>query len=60
MNGWKAFSFSSLAEHLGSIDFVEKGYGNVVFRTCNEERNRVVFQIGTSDAVRALAAAQLV
>lgn len=52
--------FSSLAERLGSVDFVEKGTGNVVFRTCNEERNRVVFQIGTSDAVRALAAAQLV
>lgn len=49
-----------LNERLGSIDFVEKGTGNVVFRTCNEERNRVVFQIGTSDAVRALAAAQLV
>ncbi|XP_024027040.1 tRNA-dihydrouridine(20) synthase [NAD(P)+]-like isoform X2 [Morus notabilis] len=49
-----------LNEHLGSIDFVENGSGNVVFRTCNEERNRVVFQIGTSDAVRALAAAQLV
>lgn len=49
-----------LNERLGSIDFVEKGTGNVVFRTCNEERNRIVFQIGTSDAVRALAAAQLV
>ncbi|KAL5556658.1 hypothetical protein UlMin_038894 [Ulmus minor] len=49
-----------LNEHIGSVDFVEKGTENVVFRTCNEERNRVVFQIGTSDAVRALAAAQLV
>ncbi|KAF9608581.1 hypothetical protein IFM89_010013 [Coptis chinensis] len=47
-------------ESLGSIDFVEKGTGTVVFRTCNEERNRVVFQIGTSDAVRALNAAQIV
>ncbi|KAI3987575.1 hypothetical protein MKX01_021487 [Papaver californicum] len=45
---------------IGSIDFVDKGTQNVVFRTCQEERDRVVFQIGTSDAVRALTAAQIV
>ena len=39
---------------------MEKGTEGVVFRTCDQERNRVVFQIGTSDAVRALSAAQLV
>ncbi|KAI3980290.1 hypothetical protein MKX01_001361 [Papaver californicum] len=47
-------------ESIGSIDFVDKGTENVVFRTCQEERDRVVFQIGTSDAVRALTAAQIV
>lgn len=47
-------------ENIGSIDFVEKGTHNVVFRTCHEEKNRVVFQMGTSDAVRALTAAQMV
>ncbi|XP_062178332.1 uncharacterized protein LOC133883130 isoform X1 [Alnus glutinosa] len=47
-------------EHIGSTDFVEKGAENVVFRTCNQERNQVVFQLGTSDAVRALTAAQIV
>ncbi|KAK7360978.1 hypothetical protein VNO77_02999 [Canavalia gladiata] len=47
-------------EHIGSTDFVEKGTENVVFRTCEQEKDRVVFQIGTSDAVRALTAAQLV
>lgn len=47
-------------EIIGSIDVVEKGTENVVFRTCQEERNRVVFQMGTSDPVRALAAAQIV
>lgn len=47
-------------EYLGTTDFVEKGSESVVFRTCPEERNRVVFQIGTSDAIRALKAAQLV
>jgi len=49
-----------LSEHIGTIDFVEKGTENVVFRTCDDEKDRVVFQIGTSDAVRALTAAQLV
>ncbi|KAG8642776.1 hypothetical protein MANES_12G120300v8 [Manihot esculenta] len=50
----------SLNEYIGCTDFVEKGTENVVFRTCYEERNRVIFQIGTSDAVRALTAAQIV
>lgn len=45
---------------IGSTDIVEKGTENIVFRTCPEERNRVVFQMGTSDAVRALRAAELV
>lgn len=47
-------------DYLGCTDFVEKGTDNVVFRTCNLESDRVVFQIGTSDAVRALTAAQIV
>ncbi|KAL5753250.1 hypothetical protein ACOSP7_023429 [Xanthoceras sorbifolium] len=47
-------------EYIGSIDFVEKGTNNVVFRTCDQERNQVVFQMGTSDAVRALTAAKIV
>ncbi|KAG5059810.1 hypothetical protein JHK87_000839 [Glycine soja] len=47
-------------ELIGSTDFVEKGTKNVVFRTCDEEKDTVVFQIGTSNALRALATAQLV
>ncbi|KAF7129581.1 hypothetical protein RHSIM_Rhsim10G0082100 [Rhododendron simsii] len=47
-------------EMIGTTDIVEKGTENVVFRTCHEESDRVVFQMGTSDAVRALAAAQIV
>jgi tRNA-dihydrouridine synthase len=62
------FSFGFLTTHyltcwtelLGSTDFVEKGTESVVFRTCDQEKDKVVFQIGTSDAVRALTAAQLV
>uniref|UniRef100_A0A5J6N951 tRNA-dihydrouridine(20) synthase [NAD(P)+]-like isoform X1 n=1 Tax=Cymbidium ensifolium TaxID=78740 RepID=A0A5J6N951_CYMEN len=47
-------------DYLGTTDFVERRTGEVVFRTCYEERNRLVFQMGTSDAVRALAVAELV
>lgn len=47
-------------DYLGTTDFVEKGSETVVFRTSPEERSRVVFQMGTSDAIRALKAAQLV
>ncbi|KAJ6818453.1 tRNA-dihydrouridine(20) synthase [NAD(P)+]-like isoform X2 [Iris pallida] len=47
-------------ESLGTTDIVERGTESVVFRTCSEEKDRVVFQMGTSDAVRALTAAQLV
>lgn len=57
---WFSNNFNFLPESLGTIDFVEKGTGSVAFRTCSEERNQVVFQIGTSNAVRALTAAQLV
>ena len=51
---------SASAATLGSVDFVEKGTDSVHFRTCEEEKGRVVLQIGTSDAVRALRVAELV
>ncbi|XP_057497385.1 uncharacterized protein LOC130782107 [Actinidia eriantha] len=47
-------------EVIGTTDIVEKGTENVVFRTCHEERNWIVFQMGISDPIRALAAAQIV
>lgn len=52
--------FFCCPDYIGSTDFVEKGTDNVVFRTCHQERNQVVFQMGTSDAVRALNAAKIV
>ena len=54
------FATSAMSSMLYKPDFVEKGTANVVFRTCHQERNQVVFQMGTSDAVRALNAAQIV
>lgn len=47
-------------EMLGTIDIVDKSTGEVVFRTCKLEKERVVCQFGTSDATRALLASQLV
>ncbi|KAL6084083.1 hypothetical protein STEG23_023096 [Scotinomys teguina] len=46
-------------EVLSTVDFVAPD-DRVVFRTCEREQNRVVFQMGTSDAERALAVAGLV
>uniref|UniRef100_A0A2K6TW18 Dihydrouridine synthase 2 n=1 Tax=Saimiri boliviensis boliviensis TaxID=39432 RepID=A0A2K6TW18_SAIBB len=45
-------------EVLSTVDFVAPD-DRVVFRTCQREQNRVVFQMGTSDAERALAVARL-
>lgn len=46
---------------LDTIDFVDENEGsNVVFRTCDKEKGKVILQIGTADADRALKAAKLV
>ncbi|KAL5214596.1 hypothetical protein ABZP36_003748 [Zizania latifolia] len=41
-------------ESIGTVDFLERGTDNVVFRTCPQERDRVIFQMGTSDAIFSL------
>lgn len=45
---------------LGTIDFVDKTDGSLVFRTCEKEHSRVVLQLGTCDPDRAYKAAKLV
>ncbi|KAI9562084.1 hypothetical protein GHT06_013049 [Daphnia sinensis] len=45
---------------LGTIDFIDEFDGSVVFRTCNEESNYVVFQVGTSDPELAVQVAKTV
>jgi len=45
---------------LATVDLVEKDTDTVVFWTCDEEKSRVVLQIGTSDAVQAVQVANLV
>lgn len=43
---------------MGTVDFVLTD-GTVVFRTCDAEKQRVVFQMGTADPERALKVAKL-
>ncbi len=45
---------------LGTVDLVEKDADTVVFWTWDKEKSHVVFKIGTSDAVQAVQAANLV
>lgn len=45
---------------LNTVDFVTKNSDVVVFSTCAEERQKVVFQIGTADPYLALQAARQV
>ncbi|CAG2112975.1 unnamed protein product [Medioppia subpectinata] len=44
---------------LGTVDYIDD-QAVVVFRTCAEERDRLVLQLGTNDPQRALTAARLV
>lgn len=43
---------------LGTVDFVLAD-GTLVFRTCDAEKQKVVFQMGTADPERALKAAKM-
>lgn len=45
---------------LGTIDFVDPSDGSIIFRTCEKERDKVVLQLGTSDAERALKVGKLI
>lgn len=45
---------------LGTIDYVDKSDGTIVFRTCDREKEKVILQLGTADASRALQVAKFV
>ncbi|RVE49827.1 hypothetical protein evm_005557 [Chilo suppressalis] len=45
---------------LRTVDYVDQTDGTIVFRTCAEEKEKVVLQLGTADASRAIKVAQLV
>ncbi|XP_033209620.1 tRNA-dihydrouridine(20) synthase [NAD(P)+]-like [Belonocnema kinseyi] len=45
---------------LGTVDFIDRTDGTIVFRTCPRERKHVVIQIGTCDSTRALKVGKMV
>lgn len=45
---------------LGTVDFVDQNDGTIAFRTCALEHDRVVLQLGTANAERALKVAKMV
>lgn len=49
-----------LVDILGTVDYVDEVEGNVKFRTCDLEKDKLVFQIGTSCPERAVALAKMV
>lgn len=57
---WKLLRAERLANDvLGTIDYIDTTDGTVVFRTCAEERNKVILQIGTASVERAVAVAKM-
>lgn len=50
----------AFADVLGTVDYIDRTDGTIIFRTCPRERDHVVLQIGTSDASRALKVARMV
>ncbi|XP_071450145.1 tRNA-dihydrouridine(20) synthase [NAD(P)+]-like [Hetaerina americana] len=58
---WKLIrSARKVNDALGTVDFVDQTDGTVVFRTCDQEKGKVVLQIGTCSPERALAVAMKV
>ncbi|CAB3231091.1 unnamed protein product [Arctia plantaginis] len=45
---------------LNTIDYVDQTDGTIVFRTCDKEKEKVILQLGTCNAERALKVAKLV
>ncbi|CRL01559.1 CLUMA_CG014269, isoform A [Clunio marinus] len=58
---WKLMKCKRKVNHIiNTIDFVDPVDNNVVFRTCDKEKEKVILQIGTASADRALETAKLV
>ncbi|XP_014238498.1 tRNA-dihydrouridine(20) synthase [NAD(P)+]-like [Trichogramma pretiosum] len=58
---WKLLrSTRKVNDVLKTIDYIDKTDGTIIFRTSPLERSKVVLQLGTSDAKRALTVAKLV
>ncbi|XP_075992246.1 dihydrouridine synthase 2 [Anticarsia gemmatalis] len=58
---WKFLrSKRKVNETLNTVDYVDQTDGTIVFRTCDEEKGKVILQLGTCSAERALKVAKLV
>lgn len=58
---WKLLkTYRQENETLGTVDFIDRYDGTVVFRTCDLEKEKVVLQLGTASAERALKVAKMV
>ncbi|XP_018326859.1 tRNA-dihydrouridine(20) synthase [NAD(P)+]-like isoform X3 [Agrilus planipennis] len=58
---WKFLrSLRRINDALGTIDYLDKSDGTVVFRTCAKEKDKVVVQLGTCDPERALKVAKMI
>lgn len=60
MKFWNFSKMKSILEVLKTVDFVDKFDGTIVFRTCDAEKGKVVLQLGTASAERALNVAKMV
>ena len=49
---------SLILDSLETVDIIENN-GKLVFRTCEQEKSKLIFQIGTNDPERALMAARM-
>ncbi|XP_066254088.1 tRNA-dihydrouridine(20) synthase [NAD(P)+]-like [Euwallacea similis] len=58
---WKLLkSVRIVNDALGTIDYIDKSDGTIVFRTCAIEKNKVVVQLGTCDPNRALKVGKMI
>lgn len=48
------------ADVLGTVDYIDELDGNIVFRTCAIEKDKLVLQLGTASSERALKIAKMV
>lgn len=56
---FSSINYQFISEVLKTVDFIDKHDGSIVFRTCEGEKEKVVLQIGTANAERALNVAKM-
>lgn len=54
------YSFNLFSDILGTVDYVNEANGYCTFRTSPDEKDRLVFQMGTANPERAVALAKMV